>query len=82
MLTVKHIWPDGSEAVLECSRVEFYRANPDNPADRDKVEYRSEAGDGNWDSGWVYVMNDKGRTVADYNLGLIKNEAPASQSLA
>lgn len=83
MLTVKHIQMDGiqdSESVFEADTVEFIKT-PAHPKGEIKIWCpRSSTKDGHIEveavlyAGTVYVMNDNGKTVANYCLEQLKSK--------
>lgn len=77
MLTIKHCRAGGFQVVLETVSVEYspyQEAQPPNlPHIAQVVASGCPAIDGSvriFAEGTVYVMNDKGRTIATYNLDL------------
>jgi hypothetical protein len=77
MLSIKHIEEGGCESVILAEKVAYFpkaASHPDasNPSDQ-VIAYGVVGGGVNGDhstfgSGWVYVMNDHGKTIANYDL--------------
>jgi hypothetical protein len=66
MLTVKVILPNGDQYIKEVSSVWMDKSTKDHPA-RVKFYERTLCGD-QIEEGDVYVMNENGKTIADYHL--------------
>ena len=76
MLTVKHVEKDGHESLVPCTSAQFYPAVVGDDATRPKVEVFGSPADGGafydghatYSNGKIYVMNDHGATVGNYDL--------------
>ena len=71
MLTMKVIFPSGVEIVEEVTRVIFDPGKRDGGMTNRHVEYQEpkSAVTTHISEGTIYVMNENGKTVADYILG-------------
>jgi hypothetical protein len=69
MLSVRIIYPDGSELVKEVSRVFKVPSETDTKTTSCVHYYEPNSVTCNYvDSGNVYVMNDNGKTIATYTV--------------
>lgn len=77
MFTINHVRPNGSQELFKAVRVQYIPADPKEPLPLSIVHFLcgpDEGGPGiaagSARDGTIYVMNDKGATVATYqNLG-------------
>lgn len=87
MLTVKHIADNGREFIVLARSVAYYTGYDNGPKTTDEERNSPhviafdiphdpsyESSQASFDSGIVYVMNDTGKTVADYNLSFLKRK--------
>ena len=73
MVSVKHIWPEGSEDVLEAELVSFIPAGKDTKQNDDPARviiFKPHGVDEQIiiKEGQVFVMNGQGKTIANYDL--------------
>lgn len=74
MLTVKHIRHDGAETIDSAERVIFYAPegmdSTPTPHVGGSITAVNRGGiEAEWFSGTVYVMNERGATIAKYDMG-------------
>lgn len=78
MFTLKHVTPDGAEALIATTGVSYTPTKPAYDIEQANGRYWMTTGTVWWENntelvplrdGVVYVMNDSGATVSKYELG-------------
>ncbi len=72
MFTVKHIMSGGRESVRQATEVDYYPKGAPGNGYNTPVFFAGLPGGGSmtYEFGHIYVMNENGKTVASYELGV------------
>jgi hypothetical protein len=80
MLTIKHVEKCGVEGVFEAESANYFPRDPERPKAQCTAFGVPGSGYLTFDDGKVFVMNDKGRTIANYDLDADNAEERATTS--